>query len=169
MVERPVTYNSLTFNDRSKATLRTAPYYWINLTSVDGLYGDEIQYESHPKPCGTGERSSAPKRAGKQLTLSGQIWAPNLAALRNGEEALQQAFWDMGGSSGKHLIWCPWNLYVADNTATVYFVVKQNQPLVILDQFTTNQMMQTWTVGLRADDPRLYKTADNTLYYSWQM
>lgn len=167
MIERPIVLGStnLTINDRAGADLSTSPNYWINVRSADGLYGEDERYESHPIPGGDGERSSTPLKAGKQIVLTGEIWAQGLDALRAGEEALQEAFW----SGAKfQLKFNTWTSYSADPSNFLYYTVRKNQPLVIVDDFSEGKMKQNWTIGLRADDPRLYSDVSNAPVFSWQ-
>ena len=166
MREKPVEFNSLVFNDRSNADLTQSPFYWINLTEVDGLFGEEIRYESHPIAGGDGERSGPPFKSGKQLVLTGEIWGLNLDLLRQGEWALQEAFWTSGKTQ---LFYQPWPVYREDPNERLYFTVRVNQPLVVTDSFTDGmKMKQNWTVGLRADDPRPYRESDDSLFFNWQ-
>ncbi len=173
MKERPVEFNSFTFNDRSMADFQTTPFYYVPLTSADGLFGNEIRFESHEIAGSIGSRSAPPLQSGKQIVLTGEIWAQNLYVLRTGEFAMQEAFWT---SSALPLYFQPWVVFVDSTLAMdspleqLYFTVMVNQPLVITDEFTASngQMKQLWTVGLHADDPRPYKKSDDALYFSWQ-
>lgn len=172
MIERPITIDrtsALTINKRSDSDLSSSPYYWIPVTSVDGYYGDEIRYESHPIAGADGERSSTPLKSGKQLVLTGEIRALNLRLLRGAEEVLQEALW----SGAKfNLLFHTWKSYAeggyTDSSNRLYFKVRVNQPLVIVDQITSHEYKQNWTVGLRADDPRIYEESDDSTYHSWQ-
>lgn len=169
MIERPITYNGFTFNKQSDRTLSASPFYWVNVRNVDGYYGDEIRYESHPIAGGDGERSGKPFKAGKQLVLSGEIWAQSLRILRVAEEKLQETFWT---ETAHNLLHHTWITYEAagrsDSSGRVYFICKVAQPLVIADTIDGYNYKANWTVGLKADDPRLFKESDNSKYYSWQ-
>lgn len=166
MLERPIEFNSLVFNDQAKRNLSASPYYWIKATSVDGLFGEEIRYESHPIAGGDGERSGTPFKSGKQLVLSGEIWALNLRLLRLGEWALQEAFWT---SAKSKLYFQPWPVYAANSAEFLYFNMRVSQPLIITDSFADGvRMKQNWTVGFRSDDPRPYRKSNDALYFSWQ-
>jgi len=159
-------FNSLTLNDQSKARFTATPYYWIRVTSIDGLFGEEIRYESHPIAGGTGERSGTPFKSGKQIVLSGEVWALGLAKLREGQWALQQAFWT---PLQKKFYYQPWPLY-AVGSDRLYLTCRVNQPLVITDEFRggNGRFSQRWTVGLRADDPRPRLASNDALYFTWQ-
>ena len=159
LLDGPCEYNGITFNDGTDGDLRNG--YWIHLTSVDGFFGDDIQYESHKIPAGVGERSAYAFRAGKSLTLTGEVWGKGLSELRQGQWILMSMFWDL----------LPHKLYFTPfplGGARLYITCRSNQPLAMTDEFTKlNFLAQKWVVGLRADDPRSYKESDNTAYPTW--
>ncbi len=162
MLERPLSYNGITINDETQADFHNG--YWIRVTSVDGLFGDEIRYESHPIPSGTGERSSYAFRSGKQLVLTGEIWGKGISQLREGQWILQSMFWDL---QPHKLYFTPWPLVASGDS--LYITCRCNQPLVMADEFTKlDGLVQLWTVGLRADNPRSFKTSNNSTYPVWQ-
>jgi hypothetical protein len=161
MIEKPITFNSGTLNDGAKASLMVSPYYWIPVTNADGLFGDEIRTETHPNPCGPGEVHGEVQRSGKQVVLTGRIYARNLTDLRDGELELMRMFYDLQ----EHQL----AFYFSPKYAQVYITAYCNQPLVITDEWNdaTGNWRQDWTVGLRADDPTIYYVGGTTKFQSW--
>lgn len=169
MVDRPVYYNSITFNVAAvpDAGMSQSPYYWLRITDADGLFGDEVRTETHPIPCDIGERHGNVLRSGKQIVLTGEVYGLNAARLQDGVWALQGAFWDL---QEHKLEWEPWT-FVVNGTATdkLYWMAYVNQPLVITDVIDgMSHHMRKWTVGLRADNPRSRKSSDDTVYPTFQ-
>lgn len=161
MIEQPVVFGSKTLNDGTKADLSVSPNYWIPIVSVEGLFGDEIQAETHPNPCGPGETHGEVTRNGKQLIMSGRIYGLNLAAMREGQLLLMEAFYDLQEHQLK--------FYFSPEFGQLYITAYCNQPLVIQDQWNdpNGNWRQDWQVGLRADDPTIYKVADDTKFQTW--
>lgn len=147
-------------NDRAslKAKWSIAPYYFLKVDSVDGLYGSDISSESHPIEQATGEISGDSFRRGKGLSINGTIEGRNLAALEAGRLQLQQIFWD---TRTRKLIW---NI----DTTPVYLKCHVVNDLSVIDTITSWDPKWTWTVGLRADDPRTRKVSDDSVYPTWQ-
>jgi hypothetical protein len=165
MIEKPVTFNSLTFNNEAHSDLTTSPHHWIKLDSVDGLYDDEIRYESHVLPGVDGERSADVLLGGKQLVLTGTIYGWNLHYLRVGQRALQAAFYSRAQYKLYYYDWSDGGT----GAFQLYFTVRKNQPLVMTDEITElGHYKVKWTIGLRADDPKSRKTSDNSVYPSFQ-
>lgn len=163
MIERPIEFHGMTMNDNTKADLSISPNYWIKVSVVDGIWGDELRVETHPIPCNIGERHGQVLRTGKQLTMTGVIFGQNLAKLREGQWKLMEAFWDCQ----------PYKLYHYNlgfsSSARLYYTVYVNQPLNMADEIDNmTHWRQRWTVGLRADNPRTFKESDNTVYPTWQ-
>lgn len=160
MIEKSIVFNGLTMNDASLSGLNASPYYWIKVDAVDGLWGNDIRYESHPIPGKTGERSGDVFQSGKQLVLSGRIFARNIREMRTAQGAMMQAFWDGQPHQLQFYFW---------DSPQLYFTARQNQPLVMTEEVQAlTHFVRSWTIGLRCDDPRAYKVSDNSLFYSWQ-
>jgi hypothetical protein len=168
MLEKPIKFHhstgtpEYTINDWTKRGLETSPFYWIKVDSVDGLWGSDIAYESHPIPGAIGEKSGDVFRRGKTITVTGTIWALNLSILRVGERYLQEMLWD---TNMRKLRFTLWN----DNFET-YISCRVYQDLVISEsvQDPTRHWSIGYTFALRADNPRTYKQSDNSLYPTWQ-
>lgn len=158
MLEQPVIYNGLTMNDQTKRSLMVSPFYFIPVRSVDGLWGADVRYESHVVPSADGERSGDVFYSGKTITLSGQVIARDLATLRQGQRALQQAFWDLEKHDLQFTLW---------GEVQAFVTCRVSQPFVMAEQQQDELPTRTWTVALRADDPRIFKVADGTPLYSW--
>lgn len=139
------------------------PFYFISVTSVDGLYSSDISFESHPLPNATGEKSGDVFRRGKTITLSGQIQALNITALETGATFLRQMF---NETLPRKLVWYPWE-YVADGIG-IYLTCRVNQDLAIVQEFDSFDYRYNWTVGLRADDPRTRNIDDDLVFPDWQ-
>jgi len=152
---------TFTINDRTYAVdTSVAPYYFVALNAVDGLYGADISYESHPIPNAIGEKSGDVFRRGKTITLSGKIYGHSLGALHQGALYLQQMFAE---TTLRKL-----RFYYMGDPIQVYLRCRVSQDLAIVEQIEKFNPVFSWTVGLRTDDPRTYKTSDNSLYPSWQ-
>jgi hypothetical protein len=158
-VHFPDTSNDYVINDqtslRSKWT--TAPHYYIKLETADGFYGSDISTETHEIPHNIGERSGDSFRRGKGIALSGSIEGRNLSDLDAAADYLQAMFWNV---YPRQLRW-----YIAGTQ--VYYLCRVVNDLSVVPAFDRLNPRWTWTVGLRADDPRPRKVSDNTLYYSW--
>lgn len=161
----PVNYKSADgstdyrINDR--VSLRSgwsvAPYYFIKIDTADGLYGADISTESFPIPHGIGEISGDIYRKGKGIALSGTIEGRNLADLKIAANFLRHAFWEV---APRRLTW-------TEDGTDVYYLCRINNDLSIVEDYSQFNPKWTWTVGLRADDPRLRKVSDSTLYFSY--
>lgn len=161
MIEKPIEYNGLVLNDRTKANLSISPSYWIPVENVDGLFDDEMSTESHPNPCATGEKHGQNLRRGKQLVLTGKIYGLGMDYLRTGQLALMQAFWDLAEHQLK--------FYFMPGGPQIYITCYKNQPLICTDAIEkADYHVQSWTVGLRADNPRMYQVSGGALWQSWQ-
>ena len=136
-----------------------SPYYYISAESVDGIYSSDISYESHPIPQSIGEFSGDVIRRGKTITITGDINALNLRALEVGEDYLYQAFAE---TARRKLV------YTRADGVAVYLKCRVNQDLAIVKNINSFQYKYTYTVGLRADDPRWKKVSDNSVYPTWQ-
>lgn len=133
------------------------PHYYIRVQSADGLYGADISAESHEIPHAIGEKSGDTFRRGKGLTLSGTIEGQNLGALEAATDYLQQMFWN---TAQRHLIW-------TKNETQVYYICRVLNDLTITPNLESYSPTFSWTVGLRADDPRLRNVSDDLFYYAW--
>lgn len=168
MLGKPVDFKSAdggttyTINDRytTNVDLQTSPYYYISLDSVDGLWGSDISYESHPIPNAIGEKSGDVFRRGKTITLTGKIYGRNLHNLYDGCEYLQHMFAE---TAIRKLQFTRWN-----DSFQIYINCRVSQDLVIVETLDGGKYVFSYTVGLRADDPRSYKVSDNSLYPTWQ-
>lgn len=137
-----------------------SPFYYVFVSSVDGLYGADLSLESHPIPNYIGEKSGDIFRRGKTITISGQIQALSFGALHRGAEFLQQMFTEV---APRKLIWTRW----ADGVQ-VYYVARINQDLAITETVSDTSYRYNFTVAVRADDPRTYKVSDDSIYPVWQ-
>ncbi len=137
-----------------------SPYYYIQVTSVDGLSSADISYESHPVPYSIGEVSGDVFRRGKSISLSGKIKGLNLQYLEIGCDFLEQMFADR---AKRKLSWTRWS-----DDVTIYLGCRINNDLSVVRSFEDGKYQWGWTVGLRADDPRTYRLDDDTVYPTWQ-
>lgn len=162
MIGSKVTFNGFTINDRVEQPLLHAeePYYYILVNNVDGLRNADISYESHPIPNAVGERSGDVFRRGKTITLSGYVYALNLARLEEGCDYLQQMFTTTALSE---LGWTR----ISDEV-DVYIRCRINQDLSIIEGFQSDVYRNAWVVGLRADLPYTYRASDDSIYPAWQ-
>lgn len=166
MLGKSIQYKSVnegttyTINDRSYESLMVAPFYFIAVENVDGLWGADISYESHPIPNLIGEKSGDVFRRGKTITLTGTIYARGMAELYEGSYYLQQMFAEVSGL--RKLLFTPWNY-----SMQLYVKCRVTQDLAIVEQVSSTHRWP-WTVGLRCDDPRTYRADNNTVYPTWQ-
>jgi hypothetical protein len=136
--------------------------YYVWITAVDGLDGTDISAESHPLPHAIGDTSGDIYRKGKGITLSGSIEAPNVDKLEAAAEYLMNGFWD---TRPRKLTWTPRGS-TTERYITCYVLNDLSISRAMPQSYT--RPTWTWTVGLRADNPRFYKSSDNTLLYPWQ-
>lgn len=166
MLGKPIQYKSAnegttyTINDRTYQSLMVSPYYFIAVESVDGIWGADISFESHPIPNLIGEKSGDVFRRGKTVTLTGKIHARGMAELYEGSFYLQQMFAEV--SAPRKLLFTPWNYNIQ-----LYVKCRVTQDLAIVEE-TSSSHKWAWTIGLRADDPRTYRADNNTVYPTWQ-
>ena len=162
MLGSAISFNGYTINNNASQPLlqAQAPFYYISVTNVDGLYSSDVSYESHPLPYTVGEKSGDVFRRGKTITLSGNITGWNYSYLLNGADYLGAMF----SSVAQHnLAWTRQNDGVA-----VYVTCRVQQDLSIVETLDSLLPRFAWVVGLRADNPRSYKVADSSLYPTWQ-
>lgn len=154
--------DSFTINDRVNQPLLhgQAPFYYISVTSADGLYSGDISYESNPIPNATGEKAGDVFERGKTITLTGKIHGFNVGAVARGAEYLQQMF---NEKALRKLVF----KRLQDNIV-VYYKGKVNQGLTIIESFEDGKYEWDWVVGIRTDMPFTYKLSDDTLYPTWQ-
>ncbi len=162
MLGAAVTYNGITINNNAGQPNLWAdtPFYYIAITNVDGLYTADISYESHPIPNLIGEKSGDVFRRGKTVTLSGNVTGFNYSYLLNGVDRLYQMF---AATALANLSWTRQNDGVG-----VYLRCRVNQDLSVVETVDSLLPRFSWVVGLRADDPRIRKTSDNSVYPTWQ-
>jgi hypothetical protein len=150
-------------NDRSSSgqpnLWEDSPYYYIS-AQVDGLRGADISYETHPIPNYIGEYSGDVIRRGKGIAISGDIRALNLSYLEAGADYLQEMFAE---TLKRKLVWTRW----ADGV-TVYLKCRVSQDLVVVENIDSDYYKYTYTVGLRADDPRTRNFSGDAIYPTFQ-
>lgn len=162
MIGRTITFGSFTINNRAAQPNLWAqsPFYYISVSSIDGLSAADISYESHPIPYAIGEKSGDVFRRGKSVTITGKIEALNVAYLETGADFLGQMFADR---TLRNLSWTR----ISDGVA-IYLKCRINQDLSIVESFQEGRYSWPYTVGLRADDPRTRRVSDSTVYPTWQ-
>lgn len=158
-MDSTLAYNGVTMNNRANASCQFAPYYFIEVVGLDGMWNSDISYEAHKIPGTIGDRSGDVFRGGKSLTISGWVWGLNMKRLREGQRAMQQAFAD----KAIHNL----ALTMVGEEA-LYFKCRVSQDLSMIEQQPDERVRRPFVVTLRADDPRSYKVSDNSLYPSWQ-
>lgn len=154
--------DSWTINDHASRPLlwQTSPYYYISVTSADGLYNADISYESHPIPNATGEKAGDVLRRGKTITLTGKIHGMNIGAIATGAEYLQQMFQETGL---RKLVFKR-----LQDSVVVYYKGRVNQDLTIVESFADGKYEWDWVVGVRCDQPFTYNLSGDALYPAWQ-
>jgi len=137
-----------------------APFYYIQVVSVDGQFGADLSYESHPIPNAIGEKSGDVFRRGKTVTFSGTIWGRGLSEIYTGADFLQQM---LAEKTLRKLVFIPWN-----HNIQLYYTCRPYQDLAILEQFENETPRLDYTFGLRCDDPRSRKLSDDSVFPTWQ-
>lgn len=137
-----------------------SPFYYIQVTSVDGHFGADISYESHPIPNAPGEKSGDVFRRGKTLTLSGDIWGRGFSEIYSGADFLQQM---LAEKELRKLVFIPWN-----HGIQLYYNARPYQDLTIAESYEDGKYKLGWTFALRTDQPFSYKLSDNSLFPTWQ-
>lgn len=165
MLGNPINYQdsgggNFVFNDRAFVTLTISPFYYIQVESIDGLFGSDLSYESHPVPNSIGERSGDIFRRGKTITITGKIYGRDLSSLYNGAYFLYQMLAD---KSPRALIFIPQNF-----DEQLYITCRPYQDLSIPISVEEGIYRWSFTFGLRADDPRTRKVSDNSIYPTFQ-
>lgn len=167
MLGKPISYESVgggttfTINDRTYESLMVSPFYFICVETVDGLWGADISYESHPIPNLIGEKSGDVFRRGKTITLTGKIYARGMAELYEGAYYLQNMFAQVSGL--RRLLFTPWNY-----NQQLYVSCRVVQDLAIVESTEAFGHKWPWTVGLRADDPRTRLASNGSVFPSFQ-
>jgi len=152
--------SSFVFNNRINY-MTTSPFYYIQVESVDGHFGADLSYESHPIPNAIGEKSGDIFRRGKTLTFSGKIYGRGLSEVYQGAHFLQHMLAEL---ALRKLVFKPW-----DHNIDLYYTCSPYQDLAVTEQFDAEQVFRlAYVFGLRADDPRSYKLSDNSLFPTWQ-
>jgi len=154
--------SSFIFNDRTPILTGnwTSPYYYIKVDSVDGHFGADLSYESHPIPNAIGEKSGDVFRRGKTLTFSGTIYGRGLSEIYSGVDFLQQMLAD---TNIRPLVFIPWN-----HGIQLYYNARPYQDLSVTENFDSQVFKFGYVFALRADDPRTYKVSDGSLFPDWQ-
>ena len=162
MIGTAVSFGSFTVNNQlaQPQLWAQSPFYFIYVDSIDGLHGADISYESHPVPYGIGEVSGDVFRRGKTVTVTGKIRGMNMQTLEQGADVLGQMFAD------KTLQQLKWTR--RSDGVEVYIQCRVNQDLSIVESVQIGRYEWPYTVGLRADDPRIRRVSDGSVYPSWQ-
>lgn len=160
MLESPIAYNGLTLNDQSKRSLNVAPYYWYRIFTVDGIWDQEVRFETHERPHRDGAKSGDAYYNGKTLVISGRIYAKNLQRLREAQRALQYAFYDM---QDHQLVFTLWG------EQQVYITCRKNQKLDMPENQADlgPSFKRDFTIQLYADDPHMYAVGGSAVYPIW--
>ena len=129
MLEKLITLGStgLVINDRTKESLAVSPFYHIRVSAVDGHFGTDRSIEAHPIPGKIGDRRGDNFKRGKTITLTGTIQGRNLQNLREGQHALEQAFWT---DATFRLRFTEWH-----DLVEIYYNVYVSQDLSMVDKF----------------------------------
>ena len=154
--------SSFIFNDRTPILSKNwaSPFYYIKVDSVDGHFGADLSYESHPIPNAIGEKSGDVIRRGKTLTFSGTIYGRGLSEVYQGAHFLQHM---IAETAIRKLVFIPWDVNIQ-----LYYNCRPYQDLSVTEQFDSESFKLTYVFGLRADNPRSYKLSDNSLFPTWQ-
>lgn len=160
MLESPIVFNSLTLNDQAERdfTAEDALGYWYRVTSVDGVYDQDVRFEAHDLPQQHGAKSGSAFYSGKTIVISGEVRAVNLEKLRVAQRELQHAFYDMQPHRLEFTLW---------EEEAVYITCRKNQKIDMTEEQDTPSFLRRFTIQLFADDPRMYKQEGDTVYPDW--
>lgn len=150
---------SFVFNNRINY-MTTSPFYYINVTSVDGHFGADISFESNPIPNAPGEKIGDTFRRGKTLTFSGTIWGRGFSEIYSGADFLQQM---LAEQELRKLVFIPWN-----HNIQLYYMAQPYQDLVVVEQFDNSTFKLNFTFALRTESPFSFKLSDDSLFPTWQ-
>lgn len=165
MIGKPINYKSFsegttyTINDRSQEALTAAPFYWICVESVDGVFGADLSLEMHPIPNLIGDKSGDAFRRGKTLTFSGRIYGRGLAELYEGAYYLERMLAEL---KVRKLEFTPWNFNLL-----LHYKCVPSQDLSVNMQPGSKSYNWPYTFALRAPDPRSYNAA-GAVTPTWQ-
>lgn len=154
-----------TINDQTSLKAKwTGTGYYISVDSADGLFGTDISEEVHTLPQTIGDKAGLNLHKGRGITLSGTIYGSAYVQLFVAAEYMEQMFWN--SSVARKLIYKPLNW-----TEQIYVKARVNNDLSITHSKpqSDGEYRWSWTVGLRADNPRKYKLSDDTLAYAWMV
>lgn len=140
--------------------MSVSPFYYIQVESVDGHFGADLSYESHPIPNAIGEKSGDVFRRGKTLTFSGKIYAREISSLYSGADFLEQM---LAETLLRKLVFIPWN-----HGIQLYYNARPYQDLSVVEGFDNGLPIFGYTFGLRCDDPRSLKLSDDSVFPTWQ-
>lgn len=153
-LENIYSFNGLVLNDLHGGPDR----YKIN--KIDGLFDAEVRDSREANPSRHGETAYQSYYGGKAITIEGTIFAGNLTKLRNMIAALQIAFSDLN----------EYPLYIYNysgyqtSTPQAYINCKKAAPINIEEANTSRRMIRNFSITLRAADPFVYSTTENTAY-----
>lgn len=167
MLGNIIDYRSLggsSFIINNRATIANgqwaSPYYYIQVTAVDGHFGADISYESHPIPNAIGEKSGDVFRRGKTLTITGMIWGRAFSELYSGADFLSNM---LAERELRKLVFIPWN-----HGVNCYYNARPYQDLIITETVESGQYAFPFTFALRADDPRSRLLSNDSVFPMWQ-
>lgn len=157
MLETPLQYNELALNDQSLRDF-SSQGWWIEITSIDGIWDADVRDDRQVLPNRSGEQSGQLYYAGKTITLTGTVRAHDIANLRAGQRALQVAFGDLGAHD---------LFFQAMGDANPLFITcKKNQPIQMPEAQSDAGIKRSFTVSLRADDPRAYSSFESSFNFT---
>jgi hypothetical protein len=122
---------------------------------VDGIWDQDVRFESRPLPGRSGSRSADAFYNGKTLVIAGRVVAKDMATMRQMQLDLQRAFDDM----------LPHKLFFTMmGLGDFYVTARKNQKMDMPEQQATKRYERPFTVQLFADDPNIYRQGDNSVF-----
>lgn len=128
--------------------------YYIKVPKIDGLWDSEKRDERQNVPGRKGELSGIIEDGGKTITLAGTIRGKDVTGLRQGQRDLQAAFADKAAHAFRFQSW------IDDQPLEI--MCRKNQRLDMAEEQTSLRWERSFTVQLRADDPRAYSVVSQT-------
>lgn len=151
----------ITLNDQGDRDVSASPFFWFRVLTVDGIWDEDVRWEAHDLPLRHGAKSGDAFYSGKTIVIGGEIRAKDVTYLRQAQRALQAAFYDM---TMNKLIFTLWG------EDEVYIRCRKNQKIDMPEEQTrggSTPWVRPFTLQLFADDPRMYRNADDTVYLAF--
>jgi hypothetical protein len=167
------TTGNLILNDWENRDYSHDPFGWYQLLSVDGLWDQDIRFESYNLPQQDGARSGDTYKTGKTIVLSGMVVAADMPHLRNMQRALINAFADRAqhklffsvmDTGGHRDAGGGMNAFDTVTTTDLYVTCRKSQKIDMPETQPGFGWKRPFTIQLFADDPLIYVQGTDAIY-----